>query len=210
MTRSENGRGGPDCRTAPGTEADRNETRRRIETATDHLARLQQILLEMLCDEGAPVPVLAPRSAANMAPANMAAANLPAAHLSRLVLDQLACALGDPPLHNRPDLPRRGLQLVGGRDLPAEPAPLPLSSRIDQHLRLRLGGASNRVAVERLSGMRWQPLDLHGRKDGHGGVTLDLAALERLAGPVSPQLTRFLRPSSSPIVPPAPPCIDEG
>lgn len=210
MTRSENGRGGPDCRTAPGTEADMAETLRRIETATDHLARLQQILLEMLRDDGASAPAPAPRPPANMARANVASANIPALHLSRLALDQLACALGDPPLHNRPDLPRRGLQLVSGRDFPAAPAPLPLSSRIDRHLRLRLGGASNQVAVERLSGMRWQPLDLHGRKDGHGGVTLDLAALERLAGPVSPQLTRFLRPSSSPIVPPAPPCIDEG
>lgn len=118
--------------------------------------------------------------------------------------------LAIPPLHNRPDPPRRGLQLVGGRDLRAAPSALPLPSRIDRHLRLRLGGAANRVAVERLSGMRWQPLDLYGRRNGHGGVTLDLAALERLAGPVSPPLARVFRPGAAPVGPPAPPRIDKG
>lgn len=217
MTRSENGRGDPTPLTAPrktpgtrsgtepDTEPDRDQTQRRIAAATDDLARLQQILLEILCNDRPAAP-LPPRSL-----------NLPVATLSRTVLDQLAHAMGDPPLRNRPDLPQRGLRLVAGRDMPAGSGSgsgtPPLRLRIDRHLRLCLDGASNQVAVERLTGMRWQGLELCGQKDGHGGVTLALAALERLAGPLSPWLTRLLQPMPDAIPDPdprLPPCPEEG
>ena len=202
MKRSENGGGDRKLRIIPGTEPGNGETLRQIEAATDHLARLQEILLEMLCDEAAP----AFRSGPQLSP------QIPAASLSRPALDQLARDLGDPPLRDHPNLPRSGLQIVGARDLPAgpaRPATLPLRPRIDQHLRLRLDAASNRVTVEHLSDMRWRRLGLYARKDGHGGITLDGAALERLAGPLSPRLARFLQaaPTRSPA---PPPCPEEG
>lgn len=117
MTRSENGRGGPKPLTEPGIEpgsqsgiqSGPDEGLRRIEAATDHLGRLQQILLEMLRSDGTlgPVPQLTP--------------DMPAAQLSRPALDRLARNLGDPPLRNGADQPRRGLRLVGGHDVQAAP-----------------------------------------------------------------------------------------
>lgn len=182
MTRSQNGRGDPTPLTAPGTRPGSDQSRHRIEAATDHLGRLQQILLEMLCNDSP------------AAPAPPTSLNPPVACLSRAVLDQLARSLGDPPLRNRPGLPQRGLRLVAGRDMPAGSGAAPLRLRIDRHLRLCLDGTSDQVAIEYLDGMRWRRLELCGQKDRHGGITLAPAALERLAGPLSPWLTRLLQP----------------
>lgn len=215
MKRSENGGGDCGFRIIAGAEPGSAKTLRQIEAATDHLARLQEILLEMLCDKAAPA----------FRPGPQPSPEMPAASLSRPALDQLARDLGEPPLRDHPDLPRRGLQIVGGWDLPAgpaRPATPPLRSRIDQHLRLCLDATSNRVAVEQRGAMRWQRLGLDARKDGHGGITLDRAALERLAGPLSPGLARFLRAGPAPASVPAPaqtpdhpaapppPCREEG
>ncbi len=209
MTRSENGRGDPPPLTALGEKPDRDQTLRRIEAATDHLGRLQQIMLEMLRSDSpaAPAPAPAPPISPNLP------LNLPVMSLSRQMLDQLALALGDPPLRDRAGLPQRGLRLVAGRDMPAGSGPAPLWLRIDRHLRLRLDPASNQVAIERLVGMHWQPLPLCGHKDGQGGITLAPAALIGLAGPLSPWLARLLQPGPAPDATPSatlPPCPEEG
>lgn len=122
MTRSENGRGDPPPLTALGEKPDRDQTLRRIEAATDHLGRLQQIMLEMLRSDSpaAPAPAPAPPISPNLP------LNLPVMSLSRQMLDQLALALGDPPLRDRAGLPQRGLRLVAGRDMPAGSGPAPL------------------------------------------------------------------------------------
>lgn len=195
MTRSDNGSDDREPLTEPGDALDRDAARHRIEAATCHLARLQEILLEMLGSDGAAATAPPPGPA------------IPAARLSRPALDLLAHSLGDPPLRNRPGLRRRGLQLVASRDRPAGPdtPPLQLRLRIDRNLRLCLDGASNQVAIEHLAGMYWRELELCGQKDGHGGVTLNPAALERIAGPLSPRLTRLLQPLAGAAAPPSHP-----
>lgn len=113
-------------------------------------------------------------------------------YLSRQTLDRLAQSLNEPPLRDQPDH-RRGLCLVG-QSGPARP----LYLRIELRLRLCLDSNSNAVGIERLTDGDWHPLALRAVKDGMGGVDLDLQALERLAGPLSPTLWRILRQEATP------------
>ncbi len=112
-------------------------------------------------------------------------------YISRRMLDELAIGLGEPPLHARPQADR-GLRLVGGRTRSGTTTAAPLYLRLDRHLRLPLDSGSNCLEIERRLGGRWHRTGLRAVKDGMGGIEVDIAELERIAGPFSPELCRAL------------------
>lgn len=181
-------------------DQDSRAFRRNMRAAMDRLTRLEEIMLEMLCAGAAGAAPFRPDAAESHpserpVPAGcgtIAGRDPRHGALSRKMLDDLARHHGQPPLC--------GLWLIeGGAACPAsargrrQAAPPPLYLRIDRHLRLCLEASANRVGVEHLDGTHWRDLDLAARKDGRGGVALDPAALERRAGPLSPELRRMLR-----------------
>lgn len=115
-------------------------------------------------------------------------------YISRRMLVELAVGLGETPLHARP-CARRGLHLVGGA---RRGTPVPLYLRLDRHVRLPLDCGSNSLEIERRLGGRWHRTGLRAIKDGMGGIGIDIAMLERLAGPFSPELRRALTLDSRP------------
>ncbi|MEF9603274.1 hypothetical protein O4J55_13320 [Paracoccus sp. PXZ] len=128
-------------------------------------------------------------------------------YISRRMLVELAIGLGEIPLHARPRA-NRGLRLVGGRPRKGSDPAAPLYLRLDRHLRLPLDCGSNALEIERRLGGRWHRTGLHAIKDGMGGIELDIAMLEHLAGPFSPELRRALtldpKPPPDRIGPPSP------
>ncbi|MDF3852691.1 hypothetical protein ACDP63_12860 [Paracoccus sp. P2] len=109
-------------------------------------------------------------------------------YISRRMLVELAVGLGETPLHAHPSA-KRGLRLVGSA---RKGRPVPLYLRLDRHLRLPLDCGSNSLEIERRLGGRWHRTGLRAIKDGMGGIQIDIAMLEQLAGPFSPELRRIL------------------
>ncbi|WP_411711960.1 GNAT family N-acetyltransferase [Paracoccus denitrificans] len=112
--------------------------------------------------------------------------------ISRRMLDELAAVLGKAHAH-----PRAGRELRpvdGARKDTAAPSYL----HLDRHLRLPLDSGSNYLEIERWQDGCWHRTGLRAVKDRMGGIKVDIARLERLAGPFSPELRRILAPDPRP------------
>ncbi|QRZ13145.1 hypothetical protein JWJ88_00335 [Paracoccus methylovorus] len=119
-------------------------------------------------------------------------------YISRRRLLELAVGLGEAPLHTQPQF-NRGLRLVGDLASGSAQPPAPIYVHLDQHLRLPLDNSSNSLEIQRRLGGNWHPTGLRAIKDGMGGIEVDIARLERLAGPLSSELRRALTLDSRPL-----------
>jgi hypothetical protein len=215
MTSSDDSKGDPRLRVVSG--ADSSLSGQNIRAAMGRLLRLEDILIEMLRGMGRNTPPLLALGEdwSESAPSSSPPRPGQTIHLSRQILDELARIQGEAPLRDQPDISRRGLRMVGGRDMRADsvtpatqPPALVLHLRIGPDLRLCLAGNLYRVGIEQQIGASWRRLDLVARKDGAGGVMLDLVALEREAGRTLPELRRCLQMGSG--CKSDPPCHDKG
>lgn len=165
-----------------------DEVRAAMADAIARLDRLKDIMQEMIGGLE-PEDKPAPRPDADRTRITMPRPPL-RGHIPRPKLDELALCLGETPLHARAN---RGLRLAGASR--QETAGLFL--RLDRHLRLPLDSGSNSLEIEQRLDGRWHRTGLRAVKDGWGGLEVDIARLERLAGPLSAELRQALQPHPS-------------